>query len=403
MSETKRSSTRVKGFVDAEMDFQLLRQLGSAYYGGSSVGEVLSIASSMKQETPQEWVKAFSKQAQSLEEDASQRALKSHNVSAYEQYLKASSSYRAAEYYEKVTNEAHKIFGLKSRECFLKAMELSSYHFNYDFVSYKELKLPYYFISKDNKKRKTIIIISGFDGTLEEIFLVTATAALERGYNVVLFSGPGQMDTLRFNETHFEHDYEKPMSLLIDEILKDERVDEDNLALYGISFGGYFASRATCFEPRIKALILNSPIVNLHDYMSGFIGYDPAKVSDEEDFSIADLPNFSEEEFPSSYKESSEALMLRFNQSTFKNCFQYMNKFSIEDDYQNIDIPSLALVGEGEGGEPKREFDEFIKNVKKCDSYFFKQSDGADTHSQVGNLNLSNAVVYDWLDEIFDT
>jgi hypothetical protein len=37
--ELTRSQTRVLGFPDGELDFQLLRQLGSASYGGASVGE----------------------------------------------------------------------------------------------------------------------------------------------------------------------------------------------------------------------------------------------------------------------------------------------------------------------------------------------------------------------------
>jgi hypothetical protein len=31
----------------------------------------------------------------------------------------------------------------------------------------------------------------------------------------------------------------------------------------------------------------------------------------------------------------------------------------------------------------------------------FTTAEGADTHCQLGNLPLSNAVVYDWLDEVF--
>ena len=37
-SKLERGSTRVAGFADAEMDFQLMRQLGTARYGGASVG-----------------------------------------------------------------------------------------------------------------------------------------------------------------------------------------------------------------------------------------------------------------------------------------------------------------------------------------------------------------------------
>src|SRR5512132_175321 len=39
--ELTRSQTRVLGFPDGELDFQLLRQLGSVSYGGASVGEGL--------------------------------------------------------------------------------------------------------------------------------------------------------------------------------------------------------------------------------------------------------------------------------------------------------------------------------------------------------------------------
>ncbi|NOQ30604.1 MAG: alpha/beta hydrolase [Helicobacteraceae bacterium] len=401
MSETKRSNTRVAGFKDAEMDFQLLRQLGSTYSGGSSIGETLNIASSIKNETSTQWVDAFSKKALSLKEDAQKRALNSHKLSAHEQYLKASNSYRAAEYYEKIDNPKHKEFGLNSRECFIKAMKLSSYTFEESFIDYKNLKLPYYFISTDNKKRKTIIIINGFDGTLEESYLQSGKSALERGYNVVLFAGPGQMDTLRFNTTHFEYDYENPIKALLDRVLIKHNIDEEQLALYGISFGGYFALRTVCFEPRIKAFIANSPIINLHDYMVGFIGYDPAKVDDSQDFRIEDLPNFSDEEFPSSYKESAEALMIRFNKNSFRETFKYMNKFQIENNLSDISIPTLALVGSGEGEEPKRQFNIFCDSVKNCDSYIFSEYEGADSHCQLGNLNFSNCVIYDWLDEKF--
>ena len=67
MTNTIRSTTRVKGFNDAEMDFQLLRQLGSANYGGASIGEVLSCAALMENENADEWVDKFLKFANKQE------------------------------------------------------------------------------------------------------------------------------------------------------------------------------------------------------------------------------------------------------------------------------------------------------------------------------------------------
>lgn len=46
--ELSRSRTRVLGFSDGELDFQLLRQLGSTGYGGASVGESLFAAAQIR-------------------------------------------------------------------------------------------------------------------------------------------------------------------------------------------------------------------------------------------------------------------------------------------------------------------------------------------------------------------
>ena len=56
----ERGSTRVAGFADAEMDFQLMRQLGTARYGGASAGECLALAQRIRGGVPASWVAAFS-------------------------------------------------------------------------------------------------------------------------------------------------------------------------------------------------------------------------------------------------------------------------------------------------------------------------------------------------------
>ena len=54
--KTERSKTRVKGFTYAEMDFQLLRQLGTSTYGSASVSEYLSAAQLIQDGIPDSWV-----------------------------------------------------------------------------------------------------------------------------------------------------------------------------------------------------------------------------------------------------------------------------------------------------------------------------------------------------------
>lgn len=406
MAEISRSKTRVKGFMDEEMDFQLLRQMGSSSFGAASVGECLSLTNRIKDGDPKSWVEEFTKLAQWQQKDAHKRASKGHTASARDQFFKACNSFRAAEYYTGCLDPNHQKLGMQARYCFRDAMDIVWHTFEEHLLTYKSIDLPVYFMSPSphEQMRKTLLIVSGFDGTLEEEYFMRGYAALERGYNVVLFAGPGQMDVFRFySRTHFEPDFENPTKTLIDFIENRAEVDMDKLALMGISFGGYFATRAAANEPRIKALIANSPIVDLHDYLTAFTGYDPAEAPDDLNFSLEDLPNIPEDVMNQELKSRSENLMVRFGQSTFKDTFVYLKEFVVGESISNIKCPSLALVGSGEGGEPEKQFNKFCEKVSgPVAKHQFTELEGADTHCQVGNPSYAAAVVLDWLDEIFD-
>ncbi|MEM7009814.1 MAG: alpha/beta hydrolase, partial [Thermodesulfobacteriota bacterium] len=258
--DIKRSKTRVKGFSNEEMDFQLLRQMGSSSFGGASVGECLSLSGRIKDGSPESWVEEFTKLAHWQQKDAHKRASKGHTTSARDQFFKACNSYRAAEYYTSCLDPNHQKLGMQARNCFREAMDNLWHTFEDHLLTYKSIDLPVYFMSpgSSDQKRKTLMIVSGFDGTLEEEYFMRGYAALERGYNVVLFAGPGQMDVFRFySRSSFEPDFENPTKTVIDFIQDRPEVDMGRLALMGISFGGYFVTRAASHEPRIKALIPN--------------------------------------------------------------------------------------------------------------------------------------------------
>jgi pimeloyl-ACP methyl ester carboxylesterase len=246
--------------------------------------------------------------------------------------------------------------------------------------------------------------VSGFDGTPEEEYFRRGCPALERGYNIVHVAGPGQMDVFRFYpNTYFEPADEKPLKTVIDFLAERPEVDMGRLALLGISFGGYFATRATAHEPRIKALIANSPILNLRDYLAAFIGSDPADAPEEENFRSEDLPAIPEEILSRQLKAACENLMTRFGRPSFRETFLYLREFVVGEAVSHIACPSLALVGMGEGGEPEKQYKEFCAKVSgPVDSYTFTDFEGADAHCQVGNPSFAAAVTLDWLDELFD-
>ena len=59
-------------------------------------------------------------------------------------------------------------------------------------------------------------------------------------------------------------------------------------------------------------------------------------------------------------------------------------------------------MGEGEGSIAMDQFESFGRGVSgPVTQRVFTTAEGADSHCQLGNLPLSNAAVYDWLDEVF--
>ncbi|HHT10632.1 MAG TPA: hypothetical protein GX009_10010, partial [Candidatus Atribacteria bacterium] len=54
-----RSSMKIKGFSDPEMDFQLMRSIGTDWYGGGILGEILLAASEITDGDPSNWPKSF--------------------------------------------------------------------------------------------------------------------------------------------------------------------------------------------------------------------------------------------------------------------------------------------------------------------------------------------------------
>ncbi|MBU0960760.1 MAG: prolyl oligopeptidase family serine peptidase [Proteobacteria bacterium] len=406
MEKLERSATRVQGFQDKEMDFQLIRQLGSCASGGASIGQCLHLAAKIESGSSSAWVREFSSLARQQEDEAQQRQKKGHRVSAGDLFLMACNSYRAAEYYSSCIDPMHRQLGISSRECFLQAVDCLAYDLTTAMIPFANQEIPVYFFKpKENSRaEKTLLIVSGFDGTLEEEFLTRGLAALKRGYNILLFAGPGQMDSYRFSpETSFIPDFEKVVTTVLDWLAAQKVGTPNKTALLGISLGGYFATRAAAHEPRIKALIANSPIIDLHAYMSAFAGVDPAAIPDEEDFGVADLPMIPNEFMNEQMKLMSANLITRFGKGSMKKTFAFMHDFRVEDDeLKQITCPSLALVGEGEGGEPARQLEIFCRETGgHTDTHYFTAAQGADSHCQVGNLSYSSGIMLDWLDELF--
>src|SRR4029077_5357568 len=92
--------------------------------------------------------------------------------------------------------------------------------------------------------RPTVLIPCGYDSTAEAGYCTTAYMALPRGYNVLLWDGPGQGGMLYEQRRPMRPDFETVLSPVIDWLLEQPGVDAGCLSLIGRSFAGYLAPRA---------------------------------------------------------------------------------------------------------------------------------------------------------------
>ena len=103
--------------------------------------------------------------------------------------------------------------------------------------------------------RRTLIMNNGSDGPMTSIWPPVSAGGVARGYNVLIFDGPGRQSMLFEKGVPFRHDWEHVITPVVDFLLARPDVDPAQIVLYGISQAGYWVPRALAFEHRIAAAI----------------------------------------------------------------------------------------------------------------------------------------------------
>ena len=99
-----------------------------------------------------------------------------------------------------------------------------------------------------------VLLIAGLDSTKEEFFAVE-NIFLERGMATFSLDGPGQGET--GYALGIRPDFEAPVAAALDVLCNRRDLDGNRVGMLGVSLGGYYASRAAAFEPRIRAVVIS--------------------------------------------------------------------------------------------------------------------------------------------------
>ena len=108
-----------------------------------------------------------------------------------------------------------------------------------------------------------MILNNGSDGAMTFLWPGLGQAGLDRGYNTVIFDGPGQQSMLFERGVPFRPDWEQVITPLVDFLSERSEVDASKLVLYGAGQAGYWVPRAAAFEHRLAAVIADPGVVDV--------------------------------------------------------------------------------------------------------------------------------------------
>lgn len=428
-------------FNDSTFSLQLLRTIGETYYKCADIGECISTAYRVKEGDFESWHEEWLKTAKRIHQYAEDCLAKNHLTSAKEAYLRASNYYRASGFLLIEPDDPRVLTTLDlSKDCFKKATSLFTYLVEPIQIPYEGTTLPGYFyhavrgkINQDSKQidqqqqlgdnkntnnninknttttYPTLIVVGGFDSTLEELYASAAAAAVERGYNCLTFEGPGQGEVIYKKNLPFRYDWEKVVTPISDFVISNQNefnADPKRIALMGISMGGYLAARAVAFEPRISAGVLYNGVYDGYDAIQTSF---PKELLDalntgNSEFVNTTLTNLMESD-PNVKFNMKHGMRTTGTNSPYELIIGAKN-YSVKDILKDIKIPTLVLDAEKEDsfpGQSKKVYDGLVSLPPESKKYIlFTEEEGAEEHCQTGALAITHQRVFDWLDEMLN-
>jgi pimeloyl-ACP methyl ester carboxylesterase len=329
-------------------DYEFVRGISTQQTGAAEFGECMETMDRIHDGNFESWIQEWSATADRVAAYAEDADRAGDQVGARGAYLKASNYYRMAVFYAHSTDPRHTTLWQQSRDCFHHMIRLMDQPIESFDIDFEGAKLPAYFVAGGEGKRPALIALGGFDSTMEEVYSWIGPVAAQYGWHCLIFEGPGQWAALKTNPgLVFRPDYEKPVSAVVDYLFSRPDVDQDKVALIGYSAGGYLAPRAAAGEPRIKACIANTLVVDCGEAArAGLKGLHNAQVID-----------------------------LLFS----------------EDDIMDAAASTSAIV--------VGLLDFILSLPGERSVHLFQRREGASSHCQMGGLSYAHAVIFHWLNQ----
>ncbi|OAQ74193.1 dipeptidyl aminopeptidase/acylaminoacyl peptidase [Pochonia chlamydosporia 170] len=389
--------------------YEALRAAGYSNCGASDIGEVITICHNIPPGDEDRWLQEWKAAGHRAVANAKISLSKGNTVGAREAFLRASNYFRTAEFYRRENphdDQLSKELADASIDTFYKAAELMPYVTTKVAIPYEGTTLPGIMMRPDanDKPRPLIIVNGGFDSTMEEIVYSVGGAALQLGMNVLAFDGPGQGSAVRNQKLFFRHDWEKVVTPVVDFALSHPFVDKSKLVLVGLSMGGYLAARASAFEHRLAAVVLNDGVF---DFGSVFLPKEENPDPNAPDMSVILATDEHDEQanvairqgaaLNTGFKWAMNNAKYVFGLNSEAGTIREAQKYTLKDVVEQIKTPTLVLDAPDDHfmkGQPEELF-----HKMKCEKELvtLTAEEGASLHCHVGAGSRLGQVMMDWV------
>jgi hypothetical protein len=334
-------------------------------------------------------------------------------VSAREAYLRAATYYAQASFFADGTSHPESLVPTWEKhraafDAFAAGLDPPAEPVR---IPYQRTTLPGYALTIDTsgKPGPWVIMNNGSDGTVADMWAQGTAAALRRGYNVLIFDGPGQGAALYRQHLFFRFDWEKVITPVVDWLLTRPDVDPHRIGIIGVSQGGYWVPRAVAFEYRIAAAIADPGVVDSGTGFAALIsaellqallnatGPELRRIKALIDRCIADK----------AARDPQLAYSLVFRMRPYgtnspAEVILLTSQYKLRGVIDRIRCPMLIADPEGEQFWPRQSQQLYDCLTGPKTLVPFTAAEGADLHIEPKALGLRAQHFFDWLDDELD-